>query len=195
MEKQLYDFINYHEKVTEQNPYCDEMYHADFCLAERVFRENFRSFSSLKKHQEDLVASCVANLWEYRVKFFDPDKGKYEAGAYEVCRQTIWKNTIKDEQWKFENSLVALNQPIGENTGTLIDVVDQMSVDQAEQESIDRTSENFHEVNTAVIKLKQFKNEKTQEILSLYIQGYTEEQIAEKVGCRRQYISRIKTQY
>ena len=171
------------------------MYMMDCKIAERVFREKFGYISSLAKHKDDLIASCVNNLWSYRVNHFDPLKGKYEAGAYDVCKQTIWKKTIKDKQWTFENSLVALDMPVGEKGSTLIDVVDQISVDQSEQESIDRTGEQFYDVNNVVLKLKQFQNDKTQLILQLFFEGWTEEQIAEKAGCRRQYVTRVKSQY
>lgn len=194
IQNRIYEFW---EKVTKENPYCDEMYNADYTIAERVFRKHFGSQDNLSSHKYDLLQLCVVNLCWYRKKYFDPEKGKYEAGASDICKQTIVRG-ISGKQWKFENNLVSMDETAYEDSEeneavSFLEVMDKdHSIELEAQAYNEEQSENFYEVHNEIIG--QF-NTKAQEILQLFMDSFKEQEIAEKIGCRRQYVSRVKTQY
>jgi len=170
--------------------YEDWMFEEDLWIARKCVARNF---SHLKHIREDLIQVCVVRLWVYRDKYYEPERNSnYESCAFDVCKQTIWRQ-IRSKQWQFENNLVSLQTATNESGElTLADTIDIKT--ESEHDS-DLSTQRYYEIQNEVERTKFYQNTKTQEILTHFFQGYTEEQTAEKVGCRRQYVTRIKSKY
>jgi len=173
------------------NTYEDTGFENDREIADEIVRKKFGYY---KRFHDDLLQVCMVNLWHWREKYFDPSKGSYEIGAKVICTQTIIRAT-RSEQWRFENSYIPLDLAIDENGE--IAMIDTINILTEPEKHAIQITEGFNDVHYEAMKLKNFKktNTKTQEILSLFFEGFTEEEVAKKVGCRRQYVTSIKKKY
>ena len=163
--------------------YTDEMHKQDTEIATKKF---YHKFAFFKNQKDDLIQIAVIHLWWYRMKYHDPTKAPYERVAPEIARQAMQRAT-RGEQRKFELNALELDSPInGYANITLAETItDTLQAEFFGQQKID-IAQTHNQV------MSKFKNEKTQEIISLFMQGYGTKEIVADMKVTRQYVTRIK---
>jgi hypothetical protein len=138
------------------------------------------------------VQICVVWLWRYRDKYFDSTKGKYETGAYDVCKQAVIRAT-RGKQRNFERGFLSLDMPVDNENETL--TFHDLTAKTESEQSAEIVTDEYHEINNEILKRKEYQNTKAKEILQYFFEGYTEYEIKSKVGCCRSYIQKVKKNY
>ncbi|MCL2062072.1 MAG: sigma-70 family RNA polymerase sigma factor [Firmicutes bacterium] len=149
--------------------YADQ-YTEDIKLTNRYLAKYFPHL----KGDEDIIAVCVAKLWEKRAAF-DPTIAQYSTYAFKWLRQVMGNYNRKLYRQKRRFETISIYTEVGDDLA-LIDTI-------ATPE--DSTTEYLHEIVKTVLE----KNQKLRPVITYFMQGYEQKEIAEALGLSRSQVS------
>jgi RNA polymerase sigma factor (sigma-70 family) len=180
--------ICYNDNAMADMIYTDRMQAEDEIIAHWAIHNNFKPLLHL---YDDLMQICRFALWNYRKKYYDTTKSKYQTLAPDVCKQAIFHIT-RSKQWQFENNIVSLEQYSEDHEIDLLDIISS-TPEKPNNENKDITDTmtrvtHFEIVNT-------LSTDRKKQIIDLGLQGYKLNEIANKIGCNRSYVIKVKKEY
>jgi RNA polymerase sigma factor (sigma-70 family) len=168
--------------------YDDKMYDEDCKIAYFLIHREFKPLLSM---ESDLMQVCTFALWNYRKKYYDTTKSKYQTLAPDICKQAIFHIT-RSKQWQFENNIVSLEQYSEDHEIDLLNIISS-TPDKPNNENKDITDTITRQTHFEIVNT--LSTDRKKQIIDLGLQGYKLEEIAKKIGCNRSYVIKVKKEY
>lgn len=157
--------------------YTEKDYQEDLRISQWVFNKHFNKFLSYK---EDLIQESLMRLWKAKTRF---DKSRGNLGTFKVIVSiNSMKIFLRSERRHIDNLVLGSELNSG-HEDDLVDLMDLIASDEIDTDKID--------LKDTISKVLKTKKEKFRKVVNLYLQDFTQSEIAKEVDNSKTMVNRM----